>query len=316
MKKTAWCSMMVILVALLAAGCGAQSAPASGPGLQNVQPTNNNYGGPGPGDSGPGGGQPGADVQIDFGADSTTLQPGQCTNLQWSVRGGISVRLDGQPVDPIGQRQVCPNATTTYRLEVDAGGRIEARDVTIQVSGGGGPAATNKPSGGGGPTPTNKTGGGGGPALTPTVKTGGGGGGSGPTHTPITSQGYVDIGISAISQDDNPDVNPDLWSIEVWFKNFGTKKWSTSEDPSSSGDLEFRCSRSFTVGGNINTSTYNGSVPRDQIDNPGEFYRAVPWWIDVTGVTAMTVSCSISKGPTYDSDPSNNSLQEQWDLTK
>ncbi len=296
MKRIIRCSSIVVLTAFLVAGCGTQ--PTVGPGgqgPQNAQPTNDN-----PGGLGPGGGQLGGNVQINFGADSTTLQPGQCANLQWNVRGGFGVRLDGQPVDLTGQKQVCPNTTTTYRLEVDTGGRVEAREVTIQVGGGGGPAPTNKPGGGGGPI------------STPTVKSGGGsGGGSGPANTPTTSQGYVDIRIyfgGFTSRAGSTNIN----NINVRVDNIGTTTWSKSDDPSSSGDLEFRCSRSFTVEGKISTSTYDGSVPRNQIDDPGEVYPVIPWWIDKTGVTAYTISCRITKGPTYDLNSSNNSFQVQW----
>jgi hypothetical protein len=168
----------------------------------------------------------------------------------------------------------------------------------------------------GGPEPGAPTpGGGGGPVSTPTVKSGGGG--SGPTKTPTVAQGYVDIGITTMlwlpqTGGTNPGNNVELMVI---FENLGTKKWSKSEDPSSSGDLEIACSRNWTVGGKISTSSYSGSVPREQIDDPGESSAITPWWIDPTGVTAITVSCHITKGSTYDSDSSNNQEQGQWDLT-
>jgi hypothetical protein len=166
MKKSALILTVTIWIALLMASCNPQSSPTPRPvgpqdgPTQMINPGDNQPGGPlqdGPQQGGPGGGQPGG-VQIDFRADGMMLQPGQCTNLHWNVQGAFSVRLDGQPVDPNGQRQVCPNATTTYRLEADAGDRVEMREVTIQVEGGNPPA------------PTQKTGGGPGPASTPTVK--------------------------------------------------------------------------------------------------------------------------------------------------
>jgi hypothetical protein len=311
MKKHALIPMSMILIALLAAGCNPQSSPTRGPDgpqggpTQIINPGGPQDGGPGQGEPqqggpgvgpGPGGGQPGG-VQIDFRADNQTLQPGQCTTLHWNVQGAFNVRLDGQPVDPTGERQVCPKATTTYRLEVDAGDHVEMREVTIQVGGGNPPA------------PTQKSGGGPGPAATPTVKSGGGGGGSGLTHTPTTSQGYVDIGIKKIWLDNRQE---EVYDVDVYFENYGTKKWSKSDDPSSSRDLEFSCSRSWTVEGKINTSTYNGSVPRDKIDDPGEvYYEAKPWYIDMYAVTQLTVSCHITKGPTHDSNSSNDTLQVQ-----
>jgi hypothetical protein len=175
----------------------------------------------------------------------------------------------------------------------------------------GGPQQVSTPQGGGGGvTPTNNPGGGAGPVSTPTVKSGGGGS-TAPTASPKTNQGYVDIGITSIFLNMHL-TEPALFDIDVLFQNQGTKKWSASDDPSSSGDLEFACSRNWTVGGKISTSSYSGSVPRDKIDDPGERYFAHPWWIDLTGVTAMTVSCHITKGPTYDSDSSNNQKQWQW----
>jgi hypothetical protein len=174
----------------------------------------------------------------------------------------------------------------------------------------------------GGPEPSGPTpGGGSGPAVTPTVKSGGGGGGGGgsaPTQTPktapTTASGNVDIGIEDIIFLANNRAGYYNCDINVLFRNNGTKTWSKSDDPSSSGDLEFRCSRSFTVGGKISTSTYDGSVPRNQIDDPGDNYTATPWWLDFEGVTAITVSCYISKGPTYDSDSSNDSFQRHEEI--
>ena len=61
------------------------------------------------------------EVSITFTADRTSLQPGQCATLQWSVEGGEVAQLDGEQVSPSGERQVCPQATTTYSLAVYVG---------------------------------------------------------------------------------------------------------------------------------------------------------------------------------------------------
>lgn len=64
---------------------------------------------------------PSAEVQIDFTADRTNLMPGECALLLWSVEGGEVVHLDGEPVAPSGEREVCPEETTPYTLAVHVG---------------------------------------------------------------------------------------------------------------------------------------------------------------------------------------------------
>lgn len=67
-------------------------------------------------------GQPSLDeVRISFTADRTSLEPGECAILQWSVEGGEVVQLDGEWVSPSSERQVCPQATTSYSLAVYVG---------------------------------------------------------------------------------------------------------------------------------------------------------------------------------------------------
>ncbi|MFQ6014084.1 MAG: hypothetical protein ACE5NP_01405 [Anaerolineae bacterium] len=82
------------------------------------------------------------EVQIAFTADRTTVQPGECAILEWSVEGGFGVELSGQPVDWSGQRQVCPGETTPYVLGVDTGETVEVREVVIVVAGAGQPPPT------------------------------------------------------------------------------------------------------------------------------------------------------------------------------
>jgi len=91
------------------------------------------------------GAQPPGPVQIAFGADRTTLRPGECAALSWSVEGGFGVALDGRPVERSGQTQVCPGETTTYALAVDAGTHMERGELVIVVEGGVSPST---PAGG------------------------------------------------------------------------------------------------------------------------------------------------------------------------
>jgi hypothetical protein len=74
-------------------------------------------------------------AQITFTADRYTLKRGECTTLLWSVQGGFGVDLDGQPVSRSGQKQVCPQQTTTYWLSVDEGDKLKRSELVISVEG-------------------------------------------------------------------------------------------------------------------------------------------------------------------------------------
>jgi hypothetical protein len=65
--------------------------------------------------------EPSGEVQIEFTADRTTLMAGECAFLLWTVHGGEAVFLQGEPVELSGEREVCPDQTTTYTLAVYVG---------------------------------------------------------------------------------------------------------------------------------------------------------------------------------------------------
>lgn len=73
------------------------------------------------------------ELQISFSADRASLEPGECTTLRWTVVGGVAQELDGQPVDPSGELEVCPDATTLYVLSVDTSQAPERREILITV---------------------------------------------------------------------------------------------------------------------------------------------------------------------------------------
>ena len=81
---------------------------------------------------------PAADVN--FWADNTTINPGQCTNIRWQAINVKAVYLNeggaDQGVAGQGNKTVCPTTTTTYRLIVILSNnqRIE-RQLTINVQG-------------------------------------------------------------------------------------------------------------------------------------------------------------------------------------
>jgi hypothetical protein len=183
MKKYSLILAIAITLALIATSCNLPFVPPIAP--QGPMPGGPPQGGlppeslppgeqplQGPQPEGPQPGEQPGEVQITFTADRTTLQAGQCAQLQWAVQGGFGGSLNGQPVDPSGQQQVCPNGTTTYRLEVDMGTEMLQREVTITVTGGSQQQQPTQKSSGGQTSPTKKSGSN--PTPTPTKKSGGG----------------------------------------------------------------------------------------------------------------------------------------------
>jgi ABC-type amino acid transport substrate-binding protein len=84
---------------------------------------------------------------INFWADSTNLNQGQCTNIHWDVQNVNEVYLyqDGENwqnhgVAGQGTRQECPAQTTNYNLRVvKRDNSVEIRKLTIYVQGGSAP---------------------------------------------------------------------------------------------------------------------------------------------------------------------------------
>lgn len=70
---------------------------------------------------------------VEFFADSTNINQGDCTYLRWSTVFVERAYLDGEEVELSFSQQVCPVETTTYTLRGDyEGGSIE-KTVTITV---------------------------------------------------------------------------------------------------------------------------------------------------------------------------------------
>ena len=73
--------------------------------------------------------------------DPDAIPQGGCAMLHWEVvPPEWPVRINGQEVPPIGEREECPQSTTTYELVVEAPGGPQQRSVTLHVEGGGEPA--------------------------------------------------------------------------------------------------------------------------------------------------------------------------------
>ncbi len=83
-----------------------------------------------------------ATPSIQFWADSTSINLGDCTTIRWEVENvqAVWVYPVGQPYEQFpttgsGSRQVCPTQTTTYELRVQLNdGTVQIRQLTITVN--------------------------------------------------------------------------------------------------------------------------------------------------------------------------------------
>jgi hypothetical protein len=122
MRKQWFLIAMLFSILILATGCITYNMPPS----EAV-----------PNESLPQGGQPTGETQVDLGMDIGKIHPGECVMLHWNVQGGdfFGVDLNGESVSPSGEKQVCPNETTTYTLTVDVGNAVINREVVVTVVG-------------------------------------------------------------------------------------------------------------------------------------------------------------------------------------
>jgi hypothetical protein len=79
---------------------------------------------------------------INFRADKTKLNAGECTTLRWDVDNVKEVYINGQGVPGHGAQQVCPGSTTNYDMHVVYAGGTTDRRVTIEVASAG-PSVVN-----------------------------------------------------------------------------------------------------------------------------------------------------------------------------
>jgi len=95
----------------------------------------------------------GPDVIV-FEVHPDVVPQGGCAMLFWEVHppGEWRVLLSGPEVPPLGEREECPQTTTTYELLVEAPGGPQGRTVTLHIEAGPGPEPTPPPPG---PTATS-----------------------------------------------------------------------------------------------------------------------------------------------------------------
>ena len=80
--------------------------------------------------------------ELAFWADQTSINQGQCTNINWSVEHvqAVWVYPQGQPYDQYpragqGSEQVCPDTSTTYEMRVQLrNGEVTTQQVSITVN--------------------------------------------------------------------------------------------------------------------------------------------------------------------------------------
>jgi hypothetical protein len=94
---------------------------------------------------------------INFIVEPDTIPKGGCAILHWEVQPPeFHTIVNGEDVEPIGEREECPEGTVTFELVVEAPGGPQTRSVTLHVEEGAAPeppaaTATKPPSA---PAPT------------------------------------------------------------------------------------------------------------------------------------------------------------------
>ena len=73
-------------------------------------------------------------ISIELYAGSTSLNSGECTNIQWIVHNATQIFLDGSPVDAQGSQQVCPSSTTRYTISADGPAGSDSKAIKINVA--------------------------------------------------------------------------------------------------------------------------------------------------------------------------------------
>lgn len=70
------------------------------------------------------------EVSLEFWSDKATIAEGECTNLHWNTSGG-DVWLDGQKVSQSGEKEICPEKSREYHLEI--GDEVLSKTIVITV---------------------------------------------------------------------------------------------------------------------------------------------------------------------------------------
>ncbi len=137
---------LLIIILLTTAGCNCNAPQAAGP--QNEPLAGGTL----------------SEGQVDFSVTPADIKAGDCAMLRWNVpsRAAHSILLNGQKVDPAGEKQVCPQSDEMYSLDIDMGNKMIHKEVVLHIAGAGQPGQNPQPQ-----QPGPQTAGCGGPPVIP-----------------------------------------------------------------------------------------------------------------------------------------------------
>ena len=102
--------------------------------------------------------QPEPELVVWFRLDQNPISAGSCTMVRWDTSNAQEVYLDGEQVDPIGSREVCPTEPQEYNLRVVGPEDEETHTLVLGVTGGATASPTPQPATAPpSPTPTSQT---------------------------------------------------------------------------------------------------------------------------------------------------------------
>ena len=81
-----------------------------------------------------------------FRLDQNPIPAGSCTMVRWDTTHAQEVYLDGEEVDPIGSREVCPTESQEYNLRVVGPEDEETHTLVLGVTGGSTAVPTPRPT--------------------------------------------------------------------------------------------------------------------------------------------------------------------------
>lgn len=71
---------------------------------------------------------------VEFRAEDSTIEEGDCTDLVWQTEGVLLVTLNGQEVSASGRREVCPAENREYELRVQLPDSLRYESKTVKIS--------------------------------------------------------------------------------------------------------------------------------------------------------------------------------------
>jgi hypothetical protein len=91
---------------------------------------------------------------VSFRLNRNPIPAGTCTVLHWNVSNATEVYLDGESVDRIGSREVCPAASQEYNLHVAGAAGEQTHTLVLDVTAAPEATSTPEPTASPSPAPT------------------------------------------------------------------------------------------------------------------------------------------------------------------